>query len=238
MNFSDIRLIFITVCLLVCDCLAYLTYVSPPGPCSSFSTLGTSIFCCSGECFDGSTISGPGMCAHWDDPCKDPSLAPSCGNVQAMSGIIALAVDTGGVCYSTCLWQNMNYTWSCCNCPQGAVPVSTQCAEPGTVAYQGNCIACTNPDEQVEYDPTNQGYVCVIAATLSASDLVSSSATSTAPSTSPTSQQCIEAINIQNIVNRFSSFSTLLGSICAARVTSHYPAARGLRHLPEHYQSV
>ena len=106
-------------------------YVCPTDNCSDEQALGTAIFCCSGDCIDGSSIGNPGQCLNWANVCRDQqSGPPSCSSNQVMepgSSGWPNFVDSGdGNCWAgdECQWQRNDWTWKCCDCPDGYISLT------------------------------------------------------------------------------------------------------------------
>lgn len=140
---------------------AEATYTAASGACSTSQSLGMAIFCCSGSCIDGTEIFSPGLCENLLDLCLDvESGPPSCSSGQVLNPGSATGVDSGnGGCWfgNDCVWQQNDWSWACCDCPNGYVSITGgACGSPPTFP----CVGCDS-GEVLAGDSTN-GYYCII----------------------------------------------------------------------------
>ena len=137
-------------------CLGYLSspssaqsttdviYTGRTSTCTSAWDLGQAIFCCNGACIDGTGDEDPtGLCKYFADGCNDPITPPACASLDQVFVFDNFnGVDTGiGNCYYWCTWGQFNYSWSCCDCPQGYTAVASTCAEL-TLPNSYECMGC------------------------------------------------------------------------------------------------
>jgi hypothetical protein len=149
---------------------ATATYVPATDDCSTGEGLGTSVFCCSGSCADGSSIGVPGLCENWDNLCLDLAGGPpSCSSDQVLKPGSATWIDSGdGNCWggNECQWQRNDWAWTCCDCPPGFISTTGGDCDPGGgVEAEGPplypCVGCTS-GEVLAGDATG-GYYCIIS---------------------------------------------------------------------------
>jgi hypothetical protein len=125
---------------------------------------GESVVCCSGDCLDGTTIfDRTGLCRNFFNECLDPGTPMSCSGNQVFALTASESVDAGlGLCYipiTGCIWSYASYTYSCCDCPAGFVPVTSACTDRSR-PYSHLCVGCSQPDEQIAFDAATQAFVC------------------------------------------------------------------------------
>jgi hypothetical protein len=150
--------------LLARVCRADLEYVWPTYTCTTVTRMGQSVWCCDGRCPDGGDLdSGTGVCKNWLDPCFDPVNPPVCNGNQVYQFAGTANIDTGVACSSSrsCNWQNVQYSYQCCDCPKGYVSLLTNClAEYKIPAPYSMCVGCNGLGESLNYDPVAGTYYC------------------------------------------------------------------------------
>jgi hypothetical protein len=206
------------VCLFFYICLADIDYQLPTTSCTISSAIGTSIYCCNGNCADGTSIGKPGLCASYTDECLDLATPPSCSPNQIFSYANENATDAGiGYCYlEECRWQKNTWSWNCCDCPSGYLAVAPGCGE-GSRIDSGLCAACTGANEQLQFNSINQAYTCVTTSISSSTTTskTTSITTSTTSSTTSSSATCAEFYReLDETVGGVGRVATTIGSFC------------------------
>lgn len=154
---SAISVLVLVHCVLV---LGDIQYETASGSCTQSSAdYGTAIFCCTGSCYDGTSIGNPGLCLNRDTGCLDPDQAPSCPQTQVMIGGPAstwIGAGIGNCWFGECNWQLSQWQWNCCDCPAGFV--STSNGACGTDSNPFVCVGCSDSSEVLTYNGTD--YSC------------------------------------------------------------------------------
>jgi hypothetical protein len=206
-----------TAWLFLNQCLADIDYQLPTTSCTVSSAIGRAIYCCDGDCADGSSLGSPGLCAAFADECNDLGTPPSCSPTQIFSYATEGQIDAGmGYCYlEECRWQKNVWSWNCCNCPLGYTAVAPACGQ-GARKNDHLCVTCTGADEELQFDSKAQAYQCV-APTTSTTATTSTSTTSTTTSTTSSSATCAALLRaLDDKANEVGRVATALGSLCPA----------------------
>lgn len=213
-----------------------VTYADPLESCTTEGpVLGNAVFCCSGACLDGTRIGEPGQCDGWLNLCIDIDSPPACAYNQVLSYRDPPTVDSGdgccGACCCECQWQRNDWSWSCCDCPEGFIAVDV-----GTCGGTANpgCVGCQGHDQTLTGDPTT-GFQCVASGTSSSesalptSDYSDTSETpdtatpdtsenpaTSGPPPSASSDTCQDLQTASDRLGVIGTVSTWLGAVCAA----------------------
>ncbi|KAK0627346.1 hypothetical protein B0T14DRAFT_563159 [Immersiella caudata] len=135
-------LLLITLCLLPGDAIARILFEKPTGQCYFHSTQGTETCCCNGDCGSGPVPLGEW---RWGTGCEEFETPSVCSSSQVYRSDNATTADVGGQCYSVCNWEKWQYTYQCCDCPQGYI--STAGVSPNCGGIAETCVACSEPWE-------------------------------------------------------------------------------------------
>ncbi|KAK5659032.1 hypothetical protein OQA88_1119 [Cercophora sp. LCS_1] len=153
-----------SLCLFAGRSAAELRYRYPNAACTNETVPGEAVVCCSGDCLDGTTIfDQTGLCQNVLNECLDPGTPLSCSSNQVFTLTASESVDAGlGLCYlpiTGCIWSYTSYTYSCCDCPTGFVPVASACTDRSR-PFSDLCVGCSQPDEQIEFNAVTQAFAC------------------------------------------------------------------------------
>ncbi|GAB1321121.1 hypothetical protein MFIFM68171_11331 [Madurella fahalii] len=156
-------LLWTSLCLFAGRSAAELRYQYASATCKNETVPGQAVVCCSGDCLDGTTIFDQGLCRNVFDACLDPGTPLSCASSQVFALTASESVDAGlGLCYlpvTGCIWSYTKYTYSCCDCPAGFVPVASACTDRSR-SFSDRCVGCSQPDEKIAFDAATQAFVC------------------------------------------------------------------------------
>ncbi|EPS43091.1 hypothetical protein H072_2853 [Dactylellina haptotyla CBS 200.50] len=139
---------------------ASVDYITPgTDHCTDFNTVGQTVSCgCTDACAAGGTIDDVnGLCSHYLDTCRDPPTAPKCNTNQIYSYYTSTWLDAGGTCAPGCKWHKAQYTYRCCNCPDGYISQRSNCLVD---QLDFSCVGCTGAREVLLYDKTLGAYIC------------------------------------------------------------------------------
>ncbi|KAF3913772.1 hypothetical protein AA313_de0210401 [Arthrobotrys entomopaga] len=154
-------------------CYANFDWTYPTKECTTTSVLGQAQACCDNTCSDGTNVGFPGACENFQDYCKDPKTVPTCKPNQVFSAMPDKKKDTGGKCFPTCNWANWQYTYNCCDCPEGYVSAFTDCPSLDGVnlATMMPCVGCLDKTKTLTFDKSTGQYSCVTSGSSSNSEL-------------------------------------------------------------------
>jgi hypothetical protein len=122
--------------------------VDAPLECTDSSGYGNAIYCCAGQCFDGTSVSDEnGICFGFWNFCTDTDIFLGENQIRFLLSVTGEAYGNNDeFCWAGfCRWTRNFFKWKNCNCPAGYK--REKYSDRDCVA--STCIGCADPNKSL-----------------------------------------------------------------------------------------